>query len=90
MLQLSQCKLSWQEDSFSKLQKKAAKLLGISTNTVVRKIDSLVAKRLIEKEGTTSKCKNGKTRTSNNRYYIMSFEDAWHYAFRFNPSTSIE
>ena len=30
MLQLSQCKLSWQEDSFSKLQKKAAKLLGIS------------------------------------------------------------
>ena len=65
-----------------------AKLLGISTNTVVRKIDSLVAKRLIEKEGTTSKCKNGKTRTSNNRYYIMSFEDAWHYAFRFNPSTS--
>ena len=30
MLQLSQCKLSWQEDSFSKLQKKTAKLLGIS------------------------------------------------------------
>jgi len=30
MLQLSQCKLSWQEDSFSKLQKKAAKLIGIS------------------------------------------------------------
>ena len=30
MLQLSQCKLLWQEDSFSKLQKKAAKLLGIS------------------------------------------------------------
>ena len=30
MLQLSQCKLSWQEDSFSKLQKKAAKLLGNS------------------------------------------------------------
>ena len=31
MLELSQCKLSWQEDSFSKLQKKAAKLLGIYT-----------------------------------------------------------
>ena len=36
MLQLSQCKLSWQEDSFSKLQKKAAKLLGISVEDLTQ------------------------------------------------------
>jgi hypothetical protein len=62
-----------------------ARLLGISSNTVVNKIGLLVAKHLIEKENTTSKCKNGKTRTSNNRYYILPFEDAWNYAFRYTP-----
>lgn len=57
--------------------------LEISVNTVVKKIDSLINKRLIEKEPTTGKCKSGATRTSNNRYIIMPFEDAWEYKFRF-------
>ena len=63
-----------------------ARLLNISTHTVIKKIDSLVSKRLIEKESTTSKCSNGNTRTSNNRYYILNFNDAWDYKFRSNSS----
>ena len=63
-----------------------ARLLNISTNTVIKKIDSLVSKHLIEKENTTRKCRNGNTRTSNNRYYIMNFEDAWDYEFRYKSS----
>lgn len=63
-----------------------ARLLNISTNTVIKKIDSLVSKHLIEKENTTSKCHNGNTRTSNNRYYIMNFNDAWDYMFRYKTS----
>ena len=62
-----------------------AGLLGMSTNTVIRKIDSLIRKGFIEKEGTTSLCKNGKIRTSNNRYYIQPFEEVWDRHFRFNP-----
>lgn len=64
-----------------------AGLLEISTHTVIKKIDSLIAKNLIQKEGTTSLCKNGKTRTSNNRYYIQPFEEAWNYKFRFHKSS---
>lgn len=60
-----------------------SRMLGLSTNTIVRKIDSLIAKQLIDKENTTSKMKNGKTRTSNNRYYIRPFMDAWGAYFRF-------
>ena len=63
-----------------------ADLLGISTNTVIKKINSLISKRLIQKVNTTSKCKNGKVRTSNNHYYILSFSDAWEYKFRFNST----
>ena len=47
MLQLSQCKLSWQEDSFSKLQKKAAKLLGISVEDFTQ--FTIVKRRMPEK-----------------------------------------
>lgn len=60
-----------------------SRMLGLSTNTVVRKIDSLVVKQFIDKENTTSKNKNGKVRTSNNRYYIRKFMDAWDAHFRF-------
>ena len=38
-----------------------SRMLGLSTNTIVRKIDSLIAKQLIDKENTTSKMKNSKT-----------------------------
>ena len=51
-----------------------SELLNISTHTVVTRIDALISKGLIYKEGTTSVCKNGKVRTSNNRYYIQPFE----------------
>ena len=63
-----------------------ARMLCVSSNTVVKKINSMVQKQLINKIETTSKLKNGKTRTSNNHYIIRSFDDAWDYAFRFNPS----
>ena len=63
-----------------------ARMLGMSTNTVVKKIDGLIQKELIDKIETTSKLKNGKTRTSNNHYIIRPFDDAWAHAFRFHPS----
>ena len=60
-----------------------ARMLELSTNTAIKKIDSLVAKQLIDKTSTISKCRNGKVRTSNNHYFIRDFNDAWEYKFRF-------
>lgn len=59
-----------------------SRLLEISPNTVVKKINGLVDKHLIDKAGTTSKGKNGKVRTSNNHYYIRPFSEAWEHAFQ--------
>jgi hypothetical protein len=59
------------------------RVLGISTHTAIRKIDSLIAKRLIDKENTTSINRNGRVRTSNNHYFIRDFSEAWDYCFRF-------
>lgn len=60
-----------------------ARMLGISQETVRKKIDSLVQKCLIHKEGTTTKTKFGKVRTGNNLYTIRPFHEAWDYAFHF-------
>ena len=61
------------------------RVLEMSTNTVVHRIDSLIQKGFINKESTKSVCKNGKIRTSNNRYYLQPFEEVWERHFRFNP-----
>ena len=63
-----------------------SRLLNISTSTVVRKLDSLVTKQLIDRERTTQFSRFGKPRTSNNRYYIRDFSEAWDAHFRFSVS----
>lgn len=63
-----------------------ASMLNISTCTVVKKIDKLISKKLIEKHETIQVSKNGRVRTSNNHYFILNFEEAFDNAFRFNHS----
>ena len=58
--------------------------LGISVNTAIKKVDLLTNMRLIEKQGTVSANKFGNTRTGNNRYTILPFEEAWEKEFRVN------
>lgn len=60
-----------------------ARVLGMSNNTVIRKIDSLIQRRLIDKSSTTSKTRNGNIRTSNNHYHIRSLDEAIEHATRF-------
>ena len=43
---------------------------GINRNSVIRAVDVLVSKQLIEKHETKSKNKLGKVRQSNNLYFI--------------------
>jgi len=53
-----------------------AHVLGISQNTVISKIDSLVRRQLIDKRSTTRRSKSGKVSTANNHYYIRSVAEA--------------
>ena len=65
-----------------------ARMLCMSTNTVIKKIDSLQEKRLIDKVATRTISKNGKTRTSNNHYYLTNFDEALAHSFRFSGGAS--
>jgi len=58
-----------------------ARQLELSPGTVIRKLDSLIGKRLIDKIGTTSRGRNGRVRTSNNHYFLRDFSDAWEFQF---------
>lgn len=63
-----------------------SRLLNISASTVIRKLDSLVVKQLIDREHTSHISRFGKPRTSNNRYYIRDFSEVWDTHFRFSVS----
>ncbi len=60
-----------------------ARQTGVSENTVIKKIDSLVSKRLIDKRTTSQKTPSGKVRQANNHYYIRPFEEAYEHYFDF-------
>ena len=60
-----------------------ARVLGISANTVIRKLNLLIQKRLIDKQETRSVNRNGRVRISNNHYFILPFEKAWATCFHF-------
>ncbi len=57
--------------------------LGITENTIIRKIKSLVQKRLINVEHTTDHNCHGQPRQSNNRYYICDIREVLSPQFRF-------
>ena len=48
-----------------------AHTLSISENTVMKRLELLIEKRLITKTATSHVTKSGKPRTSNNRYRIL-------------------
>ena len=49
-----------------------AHTLSISENTVMKRLELLIEKRLITKTATSHVTKSGKPRTSNNRYRILN------------------
>jgi len=53
-----------------------ARTLGISQNTVITKINSLVQRQLIDKRETTRRSKTGKVSTANNHYHVRPLEEA--------------
>jgi len=53
-----------------------ARALGMSQSTVIRKINSLVQRQLIDKGTTIRHSKSGRASTGNNHYYILAVAEA--------------